>query len=98
MGDLKSARTPYIYNVALNTKNTEYSQLLPSGLRSMRVECSVASLLDIYFTTGATLADRFRMKANGIYEATGLDLPNSTYIYFNCQSTTGTARIIGWGG
>lgn len=98
MGDLKSARTPYIYDIAIGTKNTEYSKELPAGLKQFQVKLTKASIYHIYFDTGVAAASRWKIAANGTYSVTGIDIPSSTYLYVICPSTPATLSFIGWGG
>lgn len=94
-------QTPYIYNVALTTLNTQYSQALPEGCKKFRVSIQDGVSTDSYrvsFVTGKVAtptAPYLTFTAEKIYEQEDLALSSVT-LYLASASGSKTAQIEAW--
>ena len=82
--------TPTVYNITLTLADTEYSQLLPSGLREMRFRCRTGHDCRYAFETGkvaASVSPWLTLPAGSDYYSDENDLSGKT-IYF-ASSTAG---------
>lgn len=75
-------KTPY--NITLTSANTEYSQALPDGTRSLKFNCRTANAVRYAFESGkvaAPTAPYLTLKRNGKYRSDKNDLTSKT-VYF----------------
>lgn len=93
--------TPVIYNVAITTTNTEYSQVLPGSCRHFSVQCSTSADLRIAFTAGlvaASTAPYGTVKAGTAYTTPEkMDSPlGGLTLYLANTGGSVVAEIIAW--
>ncbi len=98
---LYAVDTPYIYNVSLTTKNTEYSQALPAGTKRFAVSIQGGADTDTFrvaFVTGKVAtptAPYITLPGNVEYYEDGLNLDSLT-VYVACVSDAKVAQIVAW--
>lgn len=88
-----------IYNVAMTLANTEYSQVLPDGTKTIEIRCQDQGFVTRYsFETGkvATPTAPYRtLGAGEVKTLEGLYL-NSTTIYVACGTASKVIEIEVW--
>ena len=76
--------SPTIYNITLTVADTQYSQLLPSGVRDIRFRCRTLFDVRFAFVTGKVAtptAPYLTLPAGSDYDSDDNDLSSKT-IYF----------------
>lgn len=92
-------REPTIYNVALTSADTEYSQALPAGTTRFEVRLRDSATFRLAFVTGkvATPTEPYlTIPADGKYGEIGLDARRSYTLYLASPVGSKTAEISCW--
>lgn len=82
-------KTPTIYNVVLTSADTEYSQLLPSGVRDVRFRCRTLYDVRYQFTTGkvaGSVSPYLTLPAGSDYYSDNNDLSGFTLYLASSQA------------
>jgi hypothetical protein len=91
-----AADTPYIYNKALTTHDTEYSQALPARCKRFTLQCRDSTDLKLAFTVGESGTKYITIKAGSAYTEDMLDSHSAVTLYIQCAADTKVAEIIAW--
>ena len=100
-GEVFAATEPLIYNVTMTTKNTQYSQVLPSGTKRFAISVQGGADTDIFriaFVTGKVAtptAPYIQLPGNVEYYEDNVNLDETT-VYIACVSDSKVAQIIAW--
>jgi len=92
------ATTPNAYNVALTLANTEYSQALPTGTKTLEFWAREDVIIRFAFTTGKVAtptAPYFTLKAGSSYYKENLNLTGKT-LYLGSATAATNVEIIAW--
>ena len=100
LDDIKSntapGTTPTIYNVALTTANTEYSQLLPTGTRKIDAKLRATNaLLKIAFVSTESGSNYITIPYGSSLHLENVDLSSVT-IYAQSPTASQTLEILAW--
>ena len=90
--------TPTIYNKTLTVADTEYSQLLPSGIRQLRFRCRTLFDVRFAYVTGKVAtptAPYLTLPAGADYQSDGNDLSGKT-IYFSSSEAGVVVELEVW--
>jgi len=89
---VKKATTPTVYNVAMASADTEYSQALPSGTKKFLIKLRTDAVMKVKFASGGNY---ITVPSGGSYNEDNLDLTGVT-LYFESSVASNTAEIIAW--
>lgn len=93
--DVINPGTPTIYNVAVATAATEFSQALSAGTKNFLIRTVGNARLQFSFAPGTTATNFITLPKNATYQSPDLDLTSVT-IYFRCDSAPETVQILEW--
>ena len=97
MGDrLGTATKPIVYNVAMTTQNTEYSQALPAKVKRFTFQLRGANDCKLCFTVGGSGTTYITIKSGSSYSEDGLNPSDVITLYFQSAVNTQVAEIIAW--
>ncbi len=86
------------YTITMTSSNTEYSLLLPEGVKAIEIQCRDATDVRMAFATGkvAGSTDPFRtLKSGSVYKQDKLYL-NATTLYVACGSGGKIVEVRVW--
>ena len=86
--------TPYVYNLALTTQNTEYSQALPARCKRFVIQCRDSTDIKLSFTALESGTKYLTVKAGSAYSEDMLDPEDVITLYVQCASNTKVAEIV----
>ena len=93
-----ASTTPVIYNIAMGSADTEYSQALPAGTDRITIQCQTDFDIRFAFETGKVAtptAPYATVKAGMNYFETDLNLTGKT-LYVACGTASKVAEVIVW--
>lgn len=98
---MAAAMTKTVYNVALTTQNTEYSQALPADVRRIRFQARGSVDIRYAFETGKVAtptAPYMTLKSGQVYDWTALEgqFLGTITLYFAAGSNTQVAEVETW--
>jgi hypothetical protein len=90
----KALSTPTIYNVAMTTGGTEYSQVLPKGAKKVLIQLrGLTASFILYYATGASTYITIAPGCSKVLEGVWLD---SITLFFKSATSTQVAEIEVW--
>lgn len=94
-----SSGSATVYNVAMANKNTEYSQVLPAGIKCISFQLRADKKLRFAFETGkvaGSVAPYAEVKAGAAYNCDGLDLQAPLTLYVASPDNAQVLEIVVW--
>ena len=88
-------RVMTVYNVAMTTGGTEYSQALPALCKGFKLKCRGANDVKITMAAGASGTTYFTVASGTVYEENSAKLSSKT-LYFQCAASSQVLEIIAW--
>lgn len=90
-----AATTPTIYNLAMPTAGTEYSQELSKGTKKILVRARLKSRAQIAFVSGDTATLFFTLEPGAVFFEENLDLSDAI-IYVQSTAANQVMEILEW--
>jgi hypothetical protein len=94
-----NASTPTIYNVSAPLAGTEYSQVLPTGLKKIGAKLragATAANLQFAYTLGGSSSNYVKVPFGSFYTDDGLNTSTSLTFYFQTDQAGQTLELIVW--
>lgn len=92
---LVQAKEPLIYNLAMPTANTEYSQAISTNAKRLMIRMRVKARAQICFVSGQSGTLFFTLEPGCVYSEENLDLEGVT-IYLQSSVAGQVAEILEW--
>lgn len=94
-----NAALPTIYNVSAPIAGTEYSQVIPAGVKRLTAKLrssGVAANLQFSFTAGTSGTNYIKVPFGAFYQEDGLDTNSVITFYFQTDQAGQTLEMITW--
>jgi len=92
---LELAARPVIYNLTLSSANTEFSQVLPAGIRKFSIQCRDTSVdIKLAFVEGESGTNFLTVLGNSAYNEDLIHAPGGFTLTLYVQSTSTASPVV----